>query len=328
MDTPATVDVSLEVASNKSTVDVVESVAELNTTNATVGNAFQLKQVQELPLQTRNVVELLSLQPGVTQTGETMGARRDQNNITLDGVDSNDNQNALSGLNGTTQNEGFNSALPVPLDSVMEFRVTVAGQDSTQGRSSGGQVSLITRSGTNALHGSAYEYNRNTAFTANSWFNNRDGISRPQLVRNQFGASLGGPIKKDRLFYFLNYERRIDSSGTSVERSVPTESLKQGLIKVGLADGSTRTLAASDIAAIDPQGKGVNTSMLPILNAFPVGNDPTFGADGGLNFTGYRFNAPNKLDNRIYVGRVDYILDEQAKHTLSFRGTLRTSSRR
>ncbi len=323
VDTPATVDVSLEVASNKSTVDVVENVAELNTTNATVGNAFQLKQVQELPLQTRNVVELLSLQPGVTQTGETMGARRDQNNITLDGVDSNDNQNALSGLNGTTQNTGFNSALPVPLDSVMEFRVTVAGQDSTEGRSSGGQVSLVTRSGTNALHGSAYEYNRNTAFTANSWFNNRDGISRPQLVRNQFGASLGGPVKKDRLFYFLNYERRIDSSGTSVERAVPTESLKQGLINVGIGDGSTsRTLSAADIAAIDPQGKGVNPSMLPILNAFPAGNDPTYGADGGLNFTGYRFNAPNKLDNRVYVGRVDYILDEQAKHTLSFRGTL------
>jgi hypothetical protein len=322
VDTPATIDASLELASNKATVNVVESAAELNTTNATLGNTFQFTQVQGLPLQTRNVVELLSLQPGVTPSGETMGARRDQNNVTLDGVDSNDNQNALSGLNGTSQNTGFNSALPVPLDSVMEFRVTVAGQDSTQGRSSGGQVSLVTRSGTNALHGSAYEYNRNTALTANYWFNNRDGVSRPQLVRNQFGASLGGPAKKDHIFYFLNYERRIDSSGSSVERAVPTESMKQGLPKIGLADGSVRTLTRSDVAAIDPLHIGVNPNMLSILNQYPVGNDPTFGADGGLNFTGYRFNAPNKLDNRVYVGRFDWIVDAQAHHTVSFRGTL------
>jgi hypothetical protein len=322
VDTPATLNITMQLATSTATVDVTESVGELNTTNATVGNAFQTKQVQALPLQTRNVVELLTLQPGVTQSGETMGARRDQNNITLDGVDSNDNQNALSGLNGTTQNEGFNSALPVPLDSVMEFRVTVAGQDSTQGRSSGGQVSLVTRSGTNQLHGSAYEYNRNTAFTSNYWFNNRDGLERPQLVRNQFGASLGGPVKKDRLFYFLNYERRIDSSGTAVERSVPTDSLKQGLIKVETADGAINTLNATDIKRIDPTGIGVNPNILNILSQYPSGNDPAYGADGGLNFTGYRFNAPNKLDNRVYVGRVDYILDSQAKHTLSFRGTL------
>ena len=83
--------------------------------------------------------------------------------------------------------------LPIPLDSVQEFRVTVAGQGADEGRSSGGQVVLITKSGTNQLHGSAYEYNRNTVTAANSWFNNRDGVGITPLNRNQFGASLGGP---------------------------------------------------------------------------------------------------------------------------------------
>src|SRR4029434_9141731 len=117
--------------------------------------------------------------PGVTPTGETMGARRDQNNITLDGVDINDNQTAglenptqtsqQGGLNTDTQREsGFNAALPVPLDSVQEFRVTVSGQNANQGRSSGGQVTLITKSGTNQFHGSAYEYNRDTKFASNT----------------------------------------------------------------------------------------------------------------------------------------------------------------
>jgi hypothetical protein len=322
VDTPMTGDVELQVATTSSTVNVTEQVEEINTTNATVGNGFQEHQVQTLPLQTRNVVELLSIQPGVTQTGEVMGARRDQNNITLDGVDSNDNQNALSGMNGTTQNQGFNSAIPVPLDSVSEFRVTVAGLDATGGRSSGGQVSLITKSGTNSLHGSAYEYNRNTAFTANNWFNNRAGLDRPQLVRNQFGATLGGPIKKDRIFYFLNYERRIDSSAVPEERYVPSDSLKQGIIQMELADGGVATLNPAQVKQVDPLGIGVNSQVLSILQKYPSGNDPSYGYDGGLNFTGFRFNAPSKLDNRVYVGRFDWILDSQGKNVISFRGTL------
>ena len=322
VDTPTTFDAKLNMASTAATVDVVEDVPQLNTVNATLGNAFQQRQVQNLPLQTRNVVELLSIQPGVTQDGEVMGARRDQNNINLDGIDSNDNQNALSGQNGTSQNQGFNSAVPVPLDSVMEFRVTVAGQDATASRSSGGQVSLITRSGTNELHGSAYEYNRNTDFTANYFFNNRSGVDRPQLVRNQFGARLGGPVKKDHLFYFFNYERRIDSSQTNITQAVPTDSLKQGIVKVLLPNNTVQSLVPAQVAQVDPLHVGINPGLLKILNQYPSGNDPAYGADGGLNFTGLVFNAPNKLDSRVYVAKFDWIIDSQARNTVSFRGTL------
>ena len=212
--------------------------------------------------------------------------------------------------------------LPIPLDSVQEFRVTVAGQGADEGRSSGGQVVLITKSGTNQLHGSAYEYNRNTVTAANSWFNDRDGVPVTPLNRNQFGASLGGPIKKDRIFYFFNYERRIDASSQAVERQVPTENLKQGILTFADTNGNNYTLSPSQIKQVDPLGIGINQGYLNILKQYPVGNDPAYGTDGGLNFTGFRFNAPDALDNRAYVGKMDFILDNAAKHTVSVRGTL------
>ncbi len=329
VDTPSTVDVALEVAGSTSTVSVVADVAQLNTVDASVGNAFQEKQIQSLPLQTRNVVQLLGLQPGVTQNGEVMGARRDQNNILLDGVDNNDNQNPLSGQNGSnpsansgTSTQGFNSSLPVPLDSVQEFRVTVAGQGAFAGRSSGGQVALVTRSGTNEIHASAYEYNRNTAYAANDWFNNRSGVARAQLVRNQFGASLGGPIRKNRLFFFGNYERRIDASQQTQTRTVPSETLKAGKVLFKTTDGQLFTLLPADVKAVDPLHIGVTQTMLDILKQYPVGNSPQTGSDGGLNFSGYLFNAPIKLDYRTYVAKMDWLVDSAGKHSVSFRGTL------
>ena len=197
-----------------------------------------------------------------------------------------------------------------------------AAQGADQGRSSGGQVVLITKSGTNQLHGSLYEYNRNTATSANTWFNNQSGVPVQQLVRNQFGASIGGPIKKDRLFYFVNWEQRIDASSVAQVRAVPSESLKQGILQVQLTDGSVQTIEPSELPQIDPLGIGLNTPYQKILNQYPVGNDPAFGQDGGLNFSGYRFNAPDRLNEMAWVAKLDYRLDDAGKHTLSLRGTL------
>jgi len=329
---PAKVDIQLEVGHADQSVEVTAEASIINTTDASVGNAFTERQIRQLPLQTRNVVELLSLQPGVTSTGEVLGARRDQNNVSLDGVDVNDNQNSGIGssksdgqgsnANSSDPTAGFNSVLPVPLDSVQEFRVTVAGQDATQGRSSGGQVALVTKSGSNQFHGSAYEYNRNTLFAANSWFNNRSGVDRQTLNRNQFGASLGGRIIKDRVFFFLNYERRIDASATAQERKVPTETLKQGILRLQASDGSIQTLTSSELVDVDPLHIGLNQQTMNVINQYPVANDPAYGADSGLNFAGYRFNAPNTLDNRAYVAKMDFVLDHAARQTLSVRGTL------
>ena len=332
---PATVDCVLEVGSVGTTVNVEAQTTQVNTVDGSVGNAFEEKQVQELPLQTRNVVELLSIQPGVTQTGEVLGARRDQNNVILDGVDVNNNQTSgitsallngsQSGTGNTGKNgntAGFNAALPVPLDSVEEFRVTVAGQTADEGRSSGGQVTLITRSGSNNLHGSLYEYNRNTLLAANDFFNNQAGIQRSPLVRNQFGISLGGPIKKDRLFLFGNWERRIDASSTPATAAVPSDTLRQGILMAAFSNGIVQRLPPADVKAIDPLHIGFSDAMKAALNAYPIGNDPALGSDKNLNFDGLRFNAPLTLDNSAYVAKMDYNIDESGKHKLAVRGTL------
>jgi len=337
VNTPATLDVTMALGATGEKVNVVAEESQVNTTDATIGNPFGERQVRQLPLQTRNVVELLSLQPGVTSTGEVLGARRDQNNIILDGADVNNNQNSGlsaqntatgtggfqgSNANGAILNSGFNAVLPIPLDSVQEFRVTVAGDGPNQGRSSGGQVVLVTKSGSNQFHGSLYEYNRNTATAANTWFNNQAGVPRQPLVRNQFGGSAGGKIVRDRVFFFFNYEERRDASGVAQVRAVPSDTLRQGEFVFQLADGTVQTLTPAEIRQVDPLHQGVNPNILKILNQYPQGNDPSYGEDGGLNFSGFRFNAPSHRSDKAIVGKLDFHLDSAGKHTLSLRGTL------
>jgi hypothetical protein len=174
-------------------VDTASLESIINTKDASLGNNFVARQIVQLPLNARNVASLLSLQPGVTPDGSVNGGRADQANITLDGVDVNNQQDASA----------FAPVLRVNPDTVDEFRVTTSNPDVTQGRSSGAQISLITKSGTNSFHGALYEYHRNTVTTANSFFNNKAGIPRPKLLRNLFGGSLSGPIIKDRLFSFI-----------------------------------------------------------------------------------------------------------------------------
>jgi hypothetical protein len=352
VNTPATLNLTMAIGVTGEVVNVSTEALEVNTTDASVGNPFSEMQVRQLPLQTRNVVELLSVQPGVTSNGEVLGARRDQNNITLDGADVNNNQNSGliaqatatgtggyqgSNANGTSTNAGFNAVLPIPLDSVQEFRVTVAGEGPNQGRSSGGQVTLVTKSGTNQLHGSLYEYNRNSATSANTWFNNQAGVPRQPLVRNQFGGSLGGKIIPDRIFFFFNYEQRQDASGVAEVRAVPSDTLRQGIFKYTMCNNPTgpggacdptkdaisvQTINASDIKAVDPLNLGVNTNILSVLNQYPRGNAPAFGEDGGLNFSGFRFNAPSHRSDHAIVGKIDLHLDRAGKHTVNVRGTL------
>src|SRR5580658_5525914 len=319
VDVPATLNLTLEVGQVTETVSVTAEATQINTENATVGNPFTEVQVQQLPLQTRNVVALLSIQPGVSSTGQVLGARPDQNNVTLDGVDVNDNR-------GTTANNGFNAVLPIPLDSVQEFRTTIAGQGSDLGHSAGGQVSIVTKSGSNQFHGSVYEYNRNTDFEANDWFSNRAGVARPALIRNQYGASLGGPIKKNKLFFFFNYEARKDRSQAAALDTVPSDTLKQGIVEVLLKSGQIVQLSPSAVQVIDPLHIGANPYILNLMQQYPAGNDPLASSDHGLNFNDLLFNAPAPLNNHAEVARMDYNIYNAGKHTLSLRGTLNGAS--
>jgi len=325
--TPATMDVTLSLAAEQQHIEVSGEEPVVNTVDATIGNAFDQRQVNALPLEGRNVVELLSLQPGVTflgknagnsdddsRSGSVNGARGDQSNVTLDGVDVND------------QNKGyaFNSVLRMTQDSIQEFRVTTSNPNADGGRGSGAQVALITKSGTNQFHGSLYEYNRNAAFTANDWFNKQTQLQSgapnkpPALIRNVFGASAGGPILKNKLFFFANYEGRRDSEGAITDRLVPTAQMRAGSVRYVADDGSIVTLSPDQIRAMDPLGLGDSQAMLDMLNSYPAGNDPLSG--DGLNTEGYRFSSTEKRSFNTYIARVDWNVSRN--HTLFWRGNL------
>ena len=334
INTPLALTIPMAVGGVTQSVEVAAEAALVNTQDASLGTAITNTAIVELPLAARNPAGLLALQPGVTYfgnlegtygvntTGTTIttqdrlngsvnGSKPDQNNITLDGVDVND-QN--------TRNP-FQSVLRVSLDSVQEFRTTTQNPTAEQGRGSGAQIALVTKSGTNSLHGSLYEYNRVKALAANDFFKNQIGQPKDGLIRNVFGVSIGGPVKKDRLFYFANYEGRRDVDQlTAPVRMVPTASLRQGIIRYFNSSGGISTMSTEQLQQIDPAGKGVNSAVLQVLNAYPMANDTTVG--DGLNTAGYRFSYPYLLTWNTYTARADYTLDNSGKNTLFWRGNL------
>src|SRR5258707_2429398 len=235
------VDVALEVGNVSETVTVISNAAEnlMNRDDGTLGNNFVNQQITQLPLEARSPLALVTLQPGVTKEGYVAGARTDQSNVTLDGVDINDSPtNAIAGVdavpNGGAQLTSPQSHPVIRLnaEAIEEFRVTTVNANASQGRSSGAQISLVTKSGSNDWHGALFEANRNTATTANDFFNNRSGVGRPKLIRNTFGGAVGGPIIKNKFFFFYSYEERRDISEVAAPtRTVPLPSI--GLGQVG-----------------------------------------------------------------------------------------------
>ncbi|MBV9037065.1 MAG: carboxypeptidase regulatory-like domain-containing protein [Acidobacteriaceae bacterium] len=324
VNTPSTLELKFEnIGTTTQTVSVEADAAAVNTTDASLGNTIGTKPVLQLPFEARNVVGLLSLQPGVTYLGEpepgatsdyrsgtVNGGKADQGNVTLDGVDVNDQQNRNS----------FASVLRVTLDSVQEFRTITTNAGAEFGRTSGAQVTLVTKSGTNTVHGSLYEYLRNTATSANSFFNNASGVPRQKLNRNVYGASVGGPIKKNRLFYFLNYEGRQDASEISTVRTVPGDLFRQGIFTYTRKDGSIGQLSPAQITAIDPAHIGPSPAVLAVLQQYPHPNDTTAGDQ--LNTFGYRFNASAPLRFNTYIAKFDYQIDSAGRHLLFWRGNL------
>ncbi|HEX3253703.1 MAG TPA: carboxypeptidase-like regulatory domain-containing protein [Pyrinomonadaceae bacterium] len=332
VDTPSVRDVQLEIGAVSETVDVTSTAeAAINTSDATIGNSFERKRIVELPLNANNVVGLLSLQPGVSRSGFVNGGRADQSNITLDGVDVNEQQDGLD----VVTDEAFASVLRVTRDSLQEFRVTTTNPNAEQGRSSGAQVSLVTRSGSNQWHGSLFETHRNTVTTANDFFNNAAGVERPQLLRNIFGGSVGGPIKKNRAFFFFNYEGFREATATSVVREVPLPTLGQGIVRFrtdsGASDPSCPAGTPAGVECLTPaeieaayiaangSSPGINPSALSVLAAaaqrYPA-NDTTVG--DGLNTSGFRFNARTPTELNTYIGRLDFNLT--SNQTLFVRG--------
>ncbi|MBZ5527477.1 MAG: TonB-dependent receptor [Acidobacteriia bacterium] len=340
VNTPTTMNVQLKVGASKEVLTVTAEEPALNMVDASIGNSFDEKQVSLIPLEGRNVPDLLSLQAGVSYTGNRIsdkdqdtrngsvnGARSDQSNITLDGVDVNDQSNGYA----------FTSVLPVTPDSVQEFRVTTSNYGADQGQGSGAQVVLVTKSGTNKFHGSAYENLRNTVTSANDYLVKQSELNvgepnKPlQLNRNIFGASVGGPLRKDRAFFFVNYEGTREREQQRAERVIPTPQMCQGLFRYMYGSGSMVTLTPADLQNLDPKGIGIDPAMLDLVGhtgyldqTFCTGKTVTndYSAGDGLNYAGFVFRAPTSLDNDVFISRLDYRISADGKHTIFWRGAL------
>src|SRR5271157_1727287 len=341
VNTPATINAQLKVGASNEVVEVTGEAPALNLVDASLGNSFDQTLVQDIPLEGRNVPDLLSLQAGVAYTGNRIGdkdqdtrngavngARSDQSNVTLDNVDVNDQSNGYA----------FTSVLPVTQDSVQEFRVTTTNYGADQGQGSGAQVALVTKSGTNAFHGALYEDMRNTVTSANDYLvkQSEQNIGLPnkplQLNRNIFGAAVGGPIQKDRLFFFTNYEGTREREEQRAERVIPTPSMCQGIFQYVNGDGSgTTSWGIPQLQLLDPNRRGIDPAMLDPINhtgyldrTFCTGQTPTndISAGDGLNYAGYVFRAPTQLDNDVFIARVDYHLTADGKQSLFWRGNL------
>jgi len=340
VNTPATANVELKVGAATEILTVTSEAPAINLVDASLGNSFNQTQVQDIPLEGRNVPDLLSLQAGVSYTGNRIGdkdqdtrngavngARSDQSNVTLDNVDVNDQSNGYA----------FTSVLPVTQDSVQEFRVTTTNYGADQGQGSGAQVALVTKSGTNLFHGSLYEDIRNTITSANDYLVKQSELNiglpnKPlQLNRNIFGAAVGGPIQKDRLFFFANYEGTREREEQRAERVISTPQLCQGIFRYADVNGGITTFNPTDLLNLDPKHIGIDPAMLDLAShtgyldrTFCTGQTPTNdpSAGDGLNYAGYVFRAPTKLDNDVFIARVDYHLTADGKHNLFWRGNL------
>ncbi|MGB7202157.1 MAG: TonB-dependent receptor [Pyrinomonadaceae bacterium] len=340
---PVVLDVTLEPGDVSVVVDVTSGGIEsiVNTQDASVGNNFVPQQITELPTDLRRVNDLLALQPGVTRDGYVAGGRSDQANITLDGVDINDQQTGGRAGGGDIEQ---GSALRSTTESVEEFRITTTGANANQGRSSGAQISLVTKSGTNNFKGSVFYFNRPTKGSANRFFNNLNGrfgptdalviagtkkagderSPRPKLDRKVFGGTIGGPIIKDKLFFFYSFEGQDQKDEVSVNRTVPLAHLGAGTIRFSgtgpscvagnCAIGLAELNAIYSVVGINPIARAVLASAASRYPSNNIGQ----GVGDGINTGGFQFNAPTSTKENTHIAKFDW--SPTSSQQVFFRG--------
>ena len=330
-------DVNLSIAGAAQSVTVSGTTTEIQTSSVTSGRVIDETVVRQLPLPTRNYTQLLGLSPGAgenlartTDLGRgdldfnVNGQRDTSNNVTLDGT--------IITSPGTNSTPSL--AVPAP-DTIQQFIVQTSLYDATQGRNTGGGLAVVTKSGTDAYHGNVYEFFRNSDLNANDFFLNEAGDPRPQLSRNQFGGTFGGPVWKDKTFFFLSYEGTRERNGAS-QNSLTTLNIPEGLTN----DRSTATLNAleqsynpgvpiSSIAlgllqATLPNGQFAIPSAAPngVLNhdldntvQTPISTPSRFSEDQFNVNVDHNITATNKLSGKFF-----YSEDPQFQALFSFVG--------
>lgn len=327
--------ISLPVGGASATVVVSSGTdvsTQLNTNDQQLSTLIDNKKIMDLPLLSRDPNGLILLAPGVTQTNTSLGGfsvngqRERNNNFLVDGIDNNDAD--VPGIAG--------GAATPNIDATQEFRVLTSNFNAEFGRNTGAIINVATRNGTNDFHGGAYMYYRSQRFAARNFF---DAEKQP-LQRKQFGGSIGGPIIKDKAFFFFNYEGDRSLSSSTENRTVPSAQARLGIfpntpfgtLDVRKTGANNRSqLGICNVFGTNSQGVcnlilpggnlGINAGMQQILNLYPLGNVPGQGPLPGV-FDLFRFSAPNRFEIDTTASRVDWKLTE--KHSLT--GSFNTSN--
>ncbi len=239
VDVTSRLDFTLQIGDVSQSVEVTGEVPLIQTDSASLGKVVPQAAIQSIPLSGRNINNLLTLVPGVVAQGGTygnavsnqaQGARTNAigfGNYAIGGGFGNQSQFYVDGVPSNAPANNLNSYVPAQ-DVVEEFKVVTNNVPAEYGNYAGGVINLTTKSGSNAFHGSGYEYFRNRHLNANDYFANRSGTDRPHLVQNQFGGTFGGPVRKDKTFFFFGYEREEIHSATFVQSTVPTAAMLAG----------------------------------------------------------------------------------------------------
>lgn len=339
-----TVNVQMKVGAVTQSVTVAATAGvELQTTNASVGNELSTASLENLPQISRDASALMFLQPAVAPAtnstgtgGQIAGALSEQVTYTLDGGD------ATSDLEGTNSYPNTSSpfsslgpassssVIPNPISTTQEFRVVTAGQGASFSLSGGGEITVLTKRGTNAFHGEAYEYHDDDALNANSWQNDATRLAKPHAVDNRFGANIGGPFSalfgpagkplRNRAWFFFGWEEHRFNNSATLSRLVPTASLMQGIMQFKDAAGNVNSYSLvpgsvssncgpAGASLCDPRNKGMSPVVASQLALYKnlTHNDPSLG--DGLNTTGYTFNLPLPVKADIGVARLDFTIN-------------------
>src|SRR5437867_291423 len=283
----AGLNLSLKVSGTEESVTVVGTAALVDTRSAAMSAAVTEKTIEQLPLNGRNYIDLATLQPGVTNFNEkdsTSSSNRGTK-LNINGMSFRSNSYLIDGANmrgyaGTATVSAAETTLGV--ETIQEFRVVTNACSADYGRAMGGVISLVTKSGTNAVHGSGFEFFRDSALDARNFF---DRGEQAPLKRHQFGSSFGGPIQKNRVFFFGGVERLQEDLGVTTPTFVPNDAARSG--------------------ALFP----INSIMTPYLNLYPVANSGDASAAQGIGIFTYTFNQPTR--ENFAQGRIDYTLSEK-----------------
>jgi len=314
---PTQLTVPLAIGLQGETVTITSAEDVVNTTSPTLTNVINTRQVADLPLPTRNPLDLASLQAGIAVVGnDTRGAsvgglRQTSTNVTQDGINAMDNY---------VKTSSFFAISSPSLNSVSEFSITTNTVGSDAGRGVG-QVNVVTKSGSNEFHGGIFYLHRNDAFNANSWFNNSDGTPRELLRQHFFGFDIGGPVffpnfgdggpgwfnGKDTAFFFFSYEGFRENFSASRNRTVLTATARQGIFKYAGGTQQVNLLTIGNVGTLNP-------ITMAMLNATPLPNNTSCSANDTYNISCYRYNVTGSDPNDKYVARYDHQLVKHSSY--------------